>query len=149
MPSFRLSEKTHEELRSIIKIFEDKPEADLGIQKLMQLAGDSAVGEWFTPSRAMALIRDSILKSDHDYLRNIRIYLSADNCIILNEIEELSESWTKMIILVICVRLGTKKINECYKHHVKSVLSFEHSIGAIGGRPKHSVYFIGFHGDVS
>ncbi|KAE9553678.1 hypothetical protein FO519_003126 [Halicephalobus sp. NKZ332] len=145
--AYRLSEKTHEEIRSIIRIFEDKPEAHLGIHKLMELAGDSAIGEWFTPSRAMALLRDAILKSDHEYLKNLRIYLSADNCIILNEIKELSESWTKAVILVICVRLGTKKINDCYKHHVKSVLSFESSVGAIGGRPKHSVYFIGFHGD--
>uniref|UniRef100_A0AC34FH17 Cysteine protease n=1 Tax=Panagrolaimus sp. ES5 TaxID=591445 RepID=A0AC34FH17_9BILA len=147
----RISRPNIEMLQTLIKLFEDKDEADLGLHRLMSIAtsqtDEKAVGQWYSPSRSLALLRDAINTSQHHLLQNVRIYLSADNCVVTSEVEILSCGWTKAIILVICVRLGTKRINECYKHHVKSVLSMESSIGLVGGKPKHSVYFIGFHGE--
>lgn len=31
---------------------------------------------------------------------------------------------------------------------LRNVFTFETSLGIIGGRPKHAVYFVGFHDDV-
>uniref|UniRef100_A0AC34PW18 Cysteine protease n=1 Tax=Panagrolaimus sp. JU765 TaxID=591449 RepID=A0AC34PW18_9BILA len=140
--AYRLTEKTNEVLRSIIKLFEDIPDSELGIHKLISIIGDDAVGQWFSPSRAMASLRDVISESTNDFLKDVEVYLTVDNCIFLNEVEELSKGWTKAIILVVCVRLGTKKVNECYINHIRAIFSFECSLGAIGGRPKHSVYFV-------
>uniref|UniRef100_A0AC35FJQ7 Cysteine protease n=1 Tax=Panagrolaimus sp. PS1159 TaxID=55785 RepID=A0AC35FJQ7_9BILA len=147
----RISKPNIEMLQTIIKLFEDKYDADLSLHRLMTIAttqtDEKAVGQWYSPSRSLALLRDAINNSQHHLLQNIRIYLSADNCIVTSEVEILSCGWTKAIILVVCLRLGTKKINDCYKHHIKSVLSMESSVGLVGGKPKHSVYFVGFHGD--
>ena len=115
-----------ESLQPIIKLFEDKDDADLGLHRLMTIAtsqtDEKAVGQWYSPSRSLALIRDAINDSTDSLLQNVRIYLSADNCVVTSEVEILSCGWTKAIILVVCVRLGTKKINE-----VRNVFNFGNS----------------------
>lgn len=40
------------------------------------------------------------------------VYLSIDNKVIVEELETLSTNWNKPVIIVVCVRLGTKHVNE-------------------------------------
>ncbi|XP_055923800.1 cysteine protease ATG4D [Eupeodes corollae] len=53
----------------------------------------------------------------------------------------------KSLIILIPLRLGTEKLNPAYAHCLKLLLSTEYCIGVIGGRPKHSLYFVGFQED--
>lgn len=55
-------------------------------------------------------------------------------------------SWRSLILLV-PLRLGTEKINPVYANSLKALLSTEYCIGIIGGRPKHSLFFVGFQED--
>ena len=55
------------------------------------------------------------------------------------------QNW-KSVIILIPLRLGTEKLNTAYAHSLKLLLSTEYCIGIIGGRPKHSLYFVGFQG---
>lgn len=53
----------------------------------------------------------------------------------------------KHLILLIPLRLGQDKLNPIYGECIKAMLSLEWCIGIIGGRPKHSLYFIGYQDD--
>jgi cysteine protease ATG4 len=53
----------------------------------------------------------------------------------------------KSLILLVPLRLGTEKMNLIYGDCLKAMLSLEHCIGIIGGRPKHSLYFVGYQED--
>lgn len=58
-----------------------------------------------------------------------------------------SRPWTKSLLLIIPLRLGTESANILYVEHLKSLLSLKSCVGIIGGKPKRSVYFIGWHDD--
>ena len=74
------------------------------------------------------------------------------------------------LLLLVPIRLGGESLNPIYipcvqvrpflnsacvlcivygvMHYVQNLLSLDHCIGIIGGKPKHSVYFVGFQGAV-
>jgi cysteine protease ATG4 len=54
----------------------------------------------------------------------------------------------KALILLVPVRLGAEKMNSSYGPCLTALLTLENCIGIIGGRPKHSLYFVGFQGKV-
>ncbi|XP_049285800.1 cysteine protease ATG4C [Anopheles funestus] len=60
--------------------------------------------------------------------------------------EGQSTHW-KSLILLVPLRLGTDKLNPIYNECLKAMLSLDYCIGIIGGRPKHSLYFVGYQED--
>jgi len=72
-----------------------------------------------------------------------RIYLSNENNVVVEELLTLSDRWTKALIVLVCLRLGTKHVNELYRHHLKYLFTMPSCLGIVGGRPNHSVYFVG------
>lgn len=54
--------------------------------------------------------------------------------------------WNPVLILI-PVRIGTDKINPTYVASLKTFLTSENCMGIIGGRPKHSLYFVGLQED--
>lgn len=76
-------------------------------------------------------------------LTKLRIYLSTDTTVVLEEIREASNHWSSVILMAISLRLGTKNINPLYYAHLKNVLSLPNCIGLIGGKPTHALYLIG------
>ncbi|XP_058467658.1 cysteine protease ATG4D [Malaya genurostris] len=53
----------------------------------------------------------------------------------------------KSLILLVPLRLGTDKLNPIYNDCLKAMLSLDNCIGIIGGRPKHSLFFVGYQED--
>lgn len=53
----------------------------------------------------------------------------------------------KPLILVVPLRLGLSEINPVYVRGLKTCFTFRQSLGVIGGKPNHALYFIGCVGD--
>ncbi|KAI8774055.1 cysteine protease atg4 [Biomphalaria glabrata] len=62
-------------------------------------------------------------------------------------IEADAETWLRSVIILIPMRLGGEVINEIYIPCIKGLLSYSNCMGIIGGKPKHSLYFLGYQDD--
>ncbi|CAI9725603.1 Hypothetical predicted protein [Octopus vulgaris] len=107
-------------------------------------------------------------------LREICVYVAADCTVYLQDVADLCMSgnnntllkvpnnsdgnegnhevpepdsgnrWKRAVVVLIPVRLGGEALNSVYIPCLQSLLAEEHCIGIIGGKPKHSLYFVGW-----
>ncbi|XP_067616670.1 cysteine protease ATG4C isoform X1 [Eurosta solidaginis] len=132
-------------------------------------------GDWYGPASVSYLLKQALKTAAQENadFDNITIYVAKDCTIYIQDVEkeclipehspkkhvpwqatrrtETPKSQHKLqwksVILLIPLRLGTEKLNPIYAHCLKLLLSTEYCIGIIGGRPKHSLYFVGFQED--
>lgn len=143
------------------------------IHKLVELGkrNGKKVGEWYGPGSVAHVLKDAVKEAAKDNidLASLHVYVSQD-CTVYNQdifdecysneiqtvpwqsnANSLSPTrsrskiitW-KQLILLIPLRLGHEKLNPIYSDCLKAMLSLEWCIGIIGGRPKHSLYFVGY-----
>lgn len=60
--------------------------------------------------------------------------------------EEIKKPWRSVMVLA-PLRLGVESLNKLYIPGLKNILQLRQSIGIIGGKPKQSLYFIGYQGE--
>ena len=88
----------------------------------------------------------------YDELSNFTVHLATDCTVYKEDIMDLYSSQENGhlndlgILLLMPVRLGVERLNPIYVNNVTFLLSLDQSVGVIGGKPKHSLYFIGFQG---
>ncbi|CAD5215189.1 unnamed protein product [Bursaphelenchus xylophilus] len=138
-------------LSNIIRLFDDHT-GPLGIHSFIKQAQnhgvESPVGRWYSPSEAFIIFRDIIHNSHNCLLGHISPLVCFDNLVALQDIEDASEGWTKNVLVVIPVRLGTQAMNDKYSDSLRSLFLTNNFMGAVGGRPKHSLYFVGTSNDL-
>lgn len=138
-------------------------------------ASGKKVGEWYGPGSVAHLIKKAVKQSARENLdlASLHVYVAQD-CTIYNQdildecyskenqsvpwrhqqqqrssaqqVNRVITTW-KSLILLIPLRLGHDKLNPIYGDCFKAMLSLEWCIGIIGGRPKHSLYFVGYQDD--
>lgn len=132
-------------------------------------------GDWFGPATLAILLLRALeaARKTHPVLATLRVYVARDSVIYHDDVECLCasddgnsgavservttapasqadssvEEWKSRVLILIPVRLGTVgRPNDVYLECMKSFLKLPSCVGIIGGRPRHSLYFMGFQG---
>ena len=65
----------------------------------------------------------------------------------LDLIEINEEAWEKSVLVIYSLMLGVDRINPEFHKSIQKIFSFKQCVGATGGKPNKSLYFIGLEGD--
>ncbi|VDM66385.1 unnamed protein product, partial [Strongylus vulgaris] len=130
----------------VLKLFEDCPSAPLGMHRLVEISSrenptENAVGRCQGIS-----CRKAIRQSASPLTSDLSIMLAVDGRVVVGDAERESRAWAKRLLLFVPVRLGTSSVNPVYFDHIRHLLSTTTCLGILGGRPDHSLYFIGYYG---
>ncbi|XP_034951718.1 cysteine protease ATG4D isoform X2 [Chelonus insularis] len=151
--TFQQDENKH---RMIIKWFGDQPmeQTPLSIHTLVKLGASSGkrAGDWYGPASVAHLLRQAVVNAaqSHKEFDDLAVYVAQDCAVYLEDVRRVCEkpdkSW-RSLILFVPLRLGADKLNPNYAPCLTALLQLDVCIGVIGGRPRHSLYFIGYQED--
>lgn len=128
----------------IISYFFDVPDAIFSIHKITEFGEKSniCVGEWFNPSGIGYALRN-IIRTENDINQTLQIAMGNSGSIYESDILSILNQ-NKNVLTLIPIMLGTgNKIDNIYYEPLLKCFESKYSIGVIGGKPKHSFYFIG------
>ncbi|XP_074643528.1 cysteine protease ATG4C-like [Tubulanus polymorphus] len=162
--------------RQIIRWFGDLPsnQNPFSVHRLVKFGEtclDKKPGDWYGPASVAHIMREAM---DHAYelnpLLEMCVYVAYDCTVYIQDVVDLcttrprssstkndatdetetatvADDYWRPVIMLIPIRLGGDKLNAIYMPCVQSLFAQDNCLGIIGGRPKHSLYFVGFQDD--
>uniref|UniRef100_T1J1K5 Cysteine protease n=1 Tax=Strigamia maritima TaxID=126957 RepID=T1J1K5_STRMM len=145
--------------RQIVRWFGDTPDekSPFALHHLVAIGKSMGkkAGDWYGPASVAHIMRHALENSanKHSLLEGLHIYVAQDCTVYKGDVLKLctgsslgGDVWQGVVIFV-PLRLGGESFNHVYAHCVRIFLSDPNCIGIIGGRPKHSLYFVGYQDD--
>jgi cysteine protease ATG4 len=148
----------------VIRLFADRSDCPYSIHEMSRHAAryGKRAGEWFEPTLTLLIVCDMLKdRIVHDHLSAVVardgvldassiVRDSGVNADALREFDPLlnpRQQNPTSVLLLIPLRLGLRALNEdSYGDALLEALRFPQSIGMIGGKPAHSLYFCGSQG---
>lgn len=146
--------KKHDE---ILKLFLDSlsEESPFSVHNMLRIGSSYGVkpGAWLGPSSVCTAISRALnAEGNSEIYGHLGCYVALDCMISKAAVDKLTggmgvdHSSFKPVLILIPLRLGVEKLNTLYIPSLQTVFSYKECVGIIGGRPGHSLYFIGFQG---
>ena len=116
------------------------------------------VGDWYGPSTVAYTLRNAVNQSSHPTLETFRVYVARDCTIYKQDVVRVctrckncqnptcQDKFWRSVLILVPIRLGADSLNPIYIPCLESLLVHSLCVGIVGGRPKHSLYFVGFQG---
>ncbi|SPR00639.1 unnamed protein product (mitochondrion) [Plasmodiophora brassicae] len=135
--------------RRVIGLFLDTPAAPFSIHRLVDACPDKqkAPDQWFGPLEVCRMMHACCRAAQGDLASVV-----CSDGLFRSDVEEAArgegephDGWRPVVVLV-PLRLGLDDLNPIYMESLLQMMTLPQSLGFIGGRPRSSLYFVGFQG---
>jgi len=147
----------------VFRLFADHPDRPYSIHEMSRRAAHygKKAGEWFEPTLTLLIVKEMLQeRAEIDHLRAIVArdgLLDASSLVPTGAVLGKDDDFDPLlkprgqvptsVLILVPLRLGLRELNdEIYGAALIQALKFPQSVGMVGGKPGHSLYFCGSQG---